>query len=77
LTDPRTTFPQSLHAILVAELTDVDGWTMLIRLARAEGHEEMAGDFEAAHHAEEAHLTSVRQWLTELTEAEARGGKLS
>jgi rubrerythrin len=71
LTDPRTTFAQSLHAILVAELTDVDGWTLLTRLARAEGHEDMANDFEAAHEAEETHLVSVRQWLTELTEAEA------
>jgi hypothetical protein len=77
LTDPRTTFAQSLHAILVAELTDVDGWTLLIRLARKEGQEEIAKEFEAAHEAEQTHLVSVRQWLTELSDAEASVGKPS
>jgi rubrerythrin len=71
LTDPRTTFGQSLHAILVAELTDVEGWDMLIRLARSEGHETLAARFEAAREAEETHLVSVRQWLVELTDSQA------
>jgi rubrerythrin len=70
LTDPRTTFTQSLHAILVAELTDVDGWDTLIRLARAAGHEHLAVEFESAQEAEETHLDSVRQWLIDLMEGE-------
>jgi rubrerythrin len=57
---------------LVAELTDVDGWAMLIALARAEGHDKMADEFDAAYRAEETHLSSVRQWLLELTNGEAK-----
>jgi hypothetical protein len=45
---------------------------MLISLARIEGHDSMAAEFEAAHRAEETHLSSVRECLLELTNGEAR-----
>jgi bacterioferritin (cytochrome b1) len=65
LTDPRTSVPQCLQAILTAELTDNDGWRMLIDLAATLGHEELAADFEKALENEEEHLVSVRDWLSE------------
>ena len=64
VTEPRTTLPQSLDALLTAELTDNDGWQMLIDLARATGHGELAARFERAQRQEEIHLASVRRWLS-------------
>jgi rubrerythrin len=72
LTDPRTTLPQCLQAILTAELTDNDGWQMLINLADGLGHEELAQEFRGALASEEKHLASVRGWLEGLLMAEAK-----
>lgn len=69
LTDPRTSMSQCLQAILTAELTDNDGWRMLINLADTMGHEEMAAEFQNALQNEEEHLTNVRSWLLERTMA--------
>jgi rubrerythrin len=63
ITDPRTTLAQSLHAILVAELADSEGWELLIELATKSGHDGMADDFRDALRAEEKHLAYVRQWV--------------
>ncbi len=63
--DPRTTLPQALEAILVAELTDVDAWKALIDLAGELG-EEMApsiDELERAHQEELEHLAKVRRWV--------------
>ena len=65
LTDPRTSVTQCLQAMLTAELTDNDGWRMLINLADTLGHAEMVNDFQAALQNEEEHLTNVRNWLSE------------
>ena len=65
LTDPRTSVAQCLQAILTAELTDNDGWRMLIDLAQTLGHTELVADFQKALEHEEEHLTSVRGWLSE------------
>lgn len=65
LTDPRTTVAQCLQAILTAELTDNDGWRMLIDLSGTLGHAEMAAAFQQALENEEEHLASVRGWLSE------------
>lgn len=65
LTDPRTSVPQCLQAILTAELTDNDGWQMLINLAEELGLAEMATEFRGALASEETHLASVRGWLEE------------
>jgi rubrerythrin len=71
VTDARTTFTQSLHAILVAELTDNASWEMLISLAEAEGQPDMATRFREAWQREQDHLETVRSWLEELTLGEA------
>jgi hypothetical protein len=56
VTDPRTTFAQSLNAMLIAELADNAGWELLITLARAMAEEE-------------EHLVTVKAWLTALVTA--------
>ncbi len=77
ITEPRTTFVQSLHAILIAELADNDGWQTLIGLAKAANQEEMAERFETALEEEDEHLAQVRTWMSELTMAELRPAPLS
>lgn len=67
LLDARTTFPQSLEAILLAELADNDGWTLLIQLARELGQDELAHRFGVALAEEEEHLRDVRAWVTAAT----------
>lgn len=63
LTDPRTTFQQALHAILVAELADNDGWRTLIALAEGLGQEALMNGFREAQRDEDRHLADVRRWL--------------
>jgi bacterioferritin (cytochrome b1) len=65
LTDPRTSLAQSLQAILTAELTDNDGWELLIKLADNLGYDELKTEFEEALSHEEEHLANVRSWLSE------------
>jgi hypothetical protein len=65
LTDPRTSVTQCLQAILTAELTDNDGWRMLINLSETLGYAEMSSDFRVALENEESHLANVRDWLSE------------
>lgn len=72
LTDPRTSVPQCLQAILTAELTDNDGWRMLIDLSATLGHAELAAEFQKALDNEEEHLASVRGWLSEEVLKQAR-----
>lgn len=66
LSDPRTSVAQSLHAIHMAELTDNDGWRLLIKLATELGQNEMAQNFQQALAEEDEHLTVVRR-LSEQT----------
>jgi len=68
--DPRTNFLQSLQALHIAELTDVDGWAMLIEIARSSGHTKLAESFQRAEQQEERHLANVRKWMLGLTKAE-------
>jgi ferritin-like protein len=68
--DPRTNFIQSLHALHVAELADVDGWAILIEVARSAGHPKLAEAFHRAEQQEERHLANVRKWMLALTKAE-------
>jgi bacterioferritin (cytochrome b1) len=65
LTDPRTSMAQCLQAILTAELTDNDGWQLLINVADNLGHSEMLSEFQSALENEREHLANVRGWLTE------------
>lgn len=72
LTDPRSSIPQCLQALLTAELTDNAGWELLIKLSDNLGYADMKTEFESALAAEERHLLNVRTWLSEsvLDEAE-------
>jgi len=70
VTDPRTTVDQCLHAILIAELEDNDGWQMLIELATGAGQDDMARQFRSALESENEHLQKVRGWLKEFAQAE-------
>jgi bacterioferritin (cytochrome b1) len=65
LTDPRSSMAQCLQAMLIAELTDNDGWRLLIQLADNLGQDEMKAEFETALENEEEHLINVRTWLQE------------
>jgi hypothetical protein len=65
LTDPRTTLTQCLDALLTAELTDNDGWKILIAMAEAAGQDDLASRFAAALAEEDHHLASIRAWLAE------------
>lgn len=67
ITDPRTTLAQSLHAILVAEMTDNNGWEHLIALAEDQGQSSMIADFSMALDKERAHLQMVQTWFEEAT----------
>jgi hypothetical protein len=62
-TDARTSRSQRLHALLVAELTDNDGWELLITLARGINRDDLAQSFELALRQEMQHLAKVRAWL--------------
>jgi hypothetical protein len=71
--DPRNQLPQALHAHLIAELTDVAGWELLITLAEGLGHEEMGLRFRAALAHEIHHRESVTRWLAWHAEIAAKG----
>ena len=65
LTDPRSSLAQCLQVMLTAELTDNDGWQLLIKLAENLGDDDMKAEFETALEHEEEHLVNVRSWLSE------------
>jgi rubrerythrin len=71
VTDPRTTIAQSLHAVLVAEMTDNSGWEMLIALAEDQGQDSFISDFSVALDEERVHLQQVQKWFEEATLGEA------
>jgi rubrerythrin len=72
ITDPKTTIAQSLHAILVAELTDNAAWEDLIALAETMGQTDMVPEFQHALQHEAEHLTLVRGWLRTLMTQESK-----
>ena len=67
VTDPRTTIAQSLHAILVAEMTDNAGWELLIALAEDQNQNSLITDFSVALDEERVHLQQVQSWYQEAT----------
>jgi hypothetical protein len=73
VSDPRTTIPQTLQALLNAELADNDGWQMLIELASTLGHSTLVKQCENAFKEEQEHLENVRGWLTDMTLSAALG----
>lgn len=71
MSDPRTSIAQSLHALLIAELADHDGWQLLIKLTEELGQDDMARKFRNALAEEERHLATIREFVEQscLTEA--------
>ena len=72
ITDPKTTVNQSLHAILVAELTDNAAWEELLLLAREMGQDTLAERFEEAARNEMEHLSTIQGWHQEATLSEVK-----
>jgi rubrerythrin len=62
-TDPRTTLTEGLHALLVAELIDNDGWLILADVAARLGQDDLGDRFRQAMADEEDHLAHVRAWV--------------
>jgi hypothetical protein len=67
VTDPRTSFADSLHAVLIAEMTDVAGWELLISLVESLGETDMVSRFSTALEEENEHLANVKYWHQQLT----------
>lgn len=65
--DPRTSFTQSLQAVLAAELIDRDGWELLITMADELGERDTVASFRDALKEEDEHLLSVRRWYFSLS----------
>ncbi|HET8780778.1 MAG TPA: ferritin-like domain-containing protein [Pyrinomonadaceae bacterium] len=72
LTDPRSSVPQCLQALLTAELTDNAGWELLIELSSNLGYDDMREQFETALTHEEEHLQNVRDWVSDCVMEKAR-----
>jgi hypothetical protein len=70
VSDPRTSVREALHAIHIAELTDNDGWSMLIAMAEEQGLDELARRFQGALNTEAVHLAQVRTWLLAMAGSE-------
>lgn len=64
LTDPRTTIPHCLEAILTAELIDDASWELLISLSEQAGQDDLLPDFERALQHEAEHVERVKGWLS-------------
>lgn len=79
ITDPRSTLAQALHAILIAERADSEGWLLLTQLAQELGHTDLAQRFAAAEKTEDQHGEWVRNWLAasvmQDAQRELSGGK--
>jgi ferritin-like metal-binding protein YciE len=71
MVDARTTFLQSLEALLLAELADNECWETLIDLARETGDDAAVSAFERALAEEQDHLESVRSWIAAAQERKA------
>jgi ferritin-like metal-binding protein YciE len=63
ITDPRTSLLESLEAMLVAELAEVESWEALVEMARGLGHEELSREFQRALAREQDHLEHMRRWI--------------
>jgi len=58
--DPRTNVDQCLNALLTVELTDNAAWELLIELAQAAGHPNIADSFTKAKTQEDDHLVKIK-----------------
>ena len=71
MSDPHTTWRDSLKVMLTAELVNNDAWRVLVDLADGLGQSQMAAGFRLALGDEEDHLVQVRAWLTAAINGEA------
>ncbi len=69
--DPRTNLLQCLEALLTAELTDGEGWQVLVDLTRSLGEDELSQKFAHAEGQEAVHIANVRRWVSHGTLGEA------
>ena len=67
ITDPRTTLPQCLEAMLSLELTDSTCWEHLIEAADKAGMGEITENFQQAAQAEKEHVIKIEKWLKTAT----------
>ncbi|MGZ5000602.1 MAG: ferritin-like domain-containing protein [Methylomonas sp.] len=67
LNDPRSSIPQCVEAILMAELADVAAWELLIELVSEAGLNGYVSKFEAAKMTEDQHMQTMKDWLQSLT----------
>lgn len=66
INDPRTSIAQSTLALLIAELTDNDGWDLLIHLTSEAGLSDVTAQFKMAKEVEDRHLIEIRNWWRKL-----------
>jgi Ferritin-like domain len=75
VSDPRTTVPQMLQALLTAELADNDGWQLLQDLAAELGADDLEEQCRQCLDEEQEHLEKVRTWLLSMTLDQAAAGR--
>lgn len=72
VTDPRTSLAQSVQALLIAELTDHDGWELLIKLSQELDFKELSFQFKNSFLEEKNHLDQIRDLYEQLVIREIR-----
>lgn len=70
ITDPRTSVPACMQALLTAEMVDNAGWELLIELADDMGDDEMVLLFTDALREEKEHLEGIKSLYTSLIKEE-------
>jgi len=63
LTDAKTTLTQCLGTMLMAEVSDLAGWELLIELAEQLGHDELGEEFRECADEEDRHESKITDWL--------------
>ncbi len=67
ITDPRTTLPQCLEAMLSLELTDSTCWEHLIEAADKADMDAVTENFRQAAETEKEHVQIIEKWLKAVT----------
>ena len=67
ITEPRSTVQQCVEAQLIAEMTDVVGWDLLIGLAQAADFNDYVGKFKKAKETEDRHTETMKKWLKKMS----------
>jgi rubrerythrin len=67
LNDPRSSIPQCVEAILMAELADSAAWELLTELVNEAGLSDYVEKFQQAKLTEDHHMHTIKNWLERLT----------